>query len=82
MLSLHDEVMERYHETLAKWDAELRAEEMPALISTYNLASPDKLNGYKVLITTLLIDEVNEERIAGVVDLITKLLRRDGNARG
>ena len=75
MLTLHDEVMEKYIATLKKWEPELPAKEMPALISTYDVIRPEKVSGYKALITTVLIDEVNEERIAGLLNLVNKTLR-------
>ena len=76
VLSLHNEIEEKYLELLKKWEPELPAEELPAMISTYDVASPESISGYKMLVATVLIDEVNEERIAGLINLVTKLLRR------
>ena len=76
VLSLHNEIMEKYLELLRKWEPELPADELPAMISTYDVPDPSSISGYKMLVATVLIDEVNEERIAGLINLVTKLLRR------
>ncbi len=81
LLSLHDEVMEKYLETLKRWASELPPDELPAMVSTYNLAAPESVSGYKALITTVLIDEVTEQRIAGVLELVNQVLRGAGSER-
>lgn len=74
VLDLHNEIMEKYLELLKKWEPTLPPEELPAMISTYDLASPESITGYKVLITTLLIDEVTDQRVIGLINLLTKTL--------
>ena len=74
VLDLHNEIMEKYLELLKKWEPELPANDLPAMISTYDLAGPEKIAEYKVLITTLLIDEVTDERVIGLINLLTKTL--------
>ena len=82
VLDLHNEIMEKYLELLKRWEPTLPPEELPAMISTYDLANPGSIAGYKVLITTLLIDEVTDQRIVGLINLLTKTLREQGSDRG
>ena len=75
VLDLHNEIIEKYLELLKRWEPTLPPEELPAMISTYDLASPESITGYKVVIATLLIDEVSDERVLGLINLLTKTLR-------
>ena len=82
MLDLHELVMEKYTELLKRWEPTLNPDELPAMISTYDVATPDAISGYKVLIATVLIDEVNDERVIGLFNLVGKALREQAAQHG
>ncbi len=82
MFDLHEEFMEMYSELLRRWEPSLKPEELPAMISTFDVASPQSVSGYTAVIATVLIDEVSDERIIGLINLVAKALQQGTSQHG
>lgn len=55
---------------------------MPSMFSRHSIVGSGPLQGYRVLLGSVLLDDINDDRFISVVNLVAKSFRQEDEAHG